>query len=431
MSHRYLVRFLLALGTLLTVLAIFAVWAERQFLDPDEWAHTSGNLLQNEEIQSSLSQYLSDQLFTAVDVQAQLQHRLPPRVKPLAGPIAGGLREVATDASKRALASPQVQAAWEQANRTAIQLMLNLVEGNGELVQAQGGEVSLELRPLVATLASRIGVSADVASKLPPNVAELRILKSDQIDTVQKIIKVIHGLALVLSLLALGCLALAIFLSRGRRQVTVLWCGIDLIVAGIAVFVVRKLAGDALVNALASDTAKPAVHAAWSIGTSLMTSIATTVIVYGVLFLIASWLVSSTASGRWARRALAPWLRDHPVWVYSLLVAVALVYFALAPTHALRAALTLVLLTALAIAGLTALRRQAAAEFPDARAGDTVAGLRAWAAGLRGRRAAPAAAAPGPQEQRLEQLERLARLREQGVLSDDEVATEKARILGG
>ena len=106
----------------------------------------------------------------------------------------------------------------------------------------------------------------------------------------------------------------------------------------------------------------------------------------------------------------------------------ALVYFSLAPTHALRTALTLVLLTALALAGLTALRRQTAAEFPDARAGDTVAGLRAWAAGLRGRRATPA---PAPQEQRLEQLERLARLREQGVLSDDEAAAEKARILSG
>jgi HD-GYP domain-containing protein (c-di-GMP phosphodiesterase class II) len=36
--HRYLVRFLLGLGTLLAVLAIFAVWIERQALDPDEWA---------------------------------------------------------------------------------------------------------------------------------------------------------------------------------------------------------------------------------------------------------------------------------------------------------------------------------------------------------------------------------------------------------
>jgi hypothetical protein len=428
--HRYLVRFLLGLGTVLTVLAIFAVWIERQALDPDEWAQTSGNLLRNEQIQSALSQYLTDRLFKAVDVQAQLQHRLPPQAKPLAGPIAGGLREFATDASQRAFASPHVQAAWEDANRRALRLALNLIEGNGELVQAQGGEVSLQLRPLVANLAARVGVSADVAAKLPPNVAELRILKSDQIDTVRTIVKVVHGLALVLSLVALGCLALAIYLSRGRRQVTVLWCGIDLIVAGIAVFVIRKIAGDALVNSLASDTAKPAAHAAWSIGTGLLTSIATTVIVYGALFVIASWLASPTASGRWMRRELAPWLRDHPAWAYGLLIVVALIYFALAPTHGLRVLLTLVLLTAFALAGLTALRRQTTLEFPDARTGDTAVRLRTWFAGWRGRRAAPPASqSEVAEDRRLGQLERLARLREQGVLTEEELAAEKARVL--
>ncbi len=428
--HRYLVRSLLALGTLLAILAIFAVWIERQALDPDEWAQTSGKLLRNEEIQSALSQYLTDRLFTAADVPAQLQRRLPPRAKPLAGPIAGGLREFATDASRRALASPRVQAAWEHANRTALRLALNLIEGNGQLVQAHGGEVSLQLRPLVENLASRVGVSAEVASKLPPNVAQLQILKSDQIDTARKIVKVIHGLALVLSLVALGCLALAIYLSRGRRQVTVLWCGIDLIIAGIVVFVIRKIAGDALVDSLASDAAKPAAHAAWSIGTGLLTSLATTVIVYGALFVVASWLASPTASGRWARRELAPWLRDHPGWAYGLLIAAALVYFALAPTHGLRVALTLLLLMAFAVAGLTALRRQTAQEFPNAQSGDTRARLRGWAAGFRQRLSAPAASdSRTAEERRLEQLERLARLREQGMLSDEELAAEKARVL--
>jgi hypothetical protein len=39
------------------------------------------------------------------------------------------------------------------------------------------------------------------------------------------------------------------------------------------------------------------------------------------------------------------------------------------------------------------------------------------------------AGAQGEGDARLDQLERLARLREQGVLSDEEVAVEKARIL--
>jgi hypothetical protein len=45
--------------------------------------------------------------------------------------------------------------------------------------------------------------------------------------------------------------------------------------------------------------------------------------------------------------------------------------------------------------------------------------------------AAPAPAAPAAGEDRVEQLKDLALLREQGVLTDEEFAREKARILGG
>jgi hypothetical protein len=45
--------------------------------------------------------------------------------------------------------------------------------------------------------------------------------------------------------------------------------------------------------------------------------------------------------------------------------------------------------------------------------------------------AAPPPAAPAPQEDRVQQLKELAALKEQGVLSDQEFAAEKARILGG
>jgi hypothetical protein len=44
--------------------------------------------------------------------------------------------------------------------------------------------------------------------------------------------------------------------------------------------------------------------------------------------------------------------------------------------------------------------------------------------------APPPAAAPAPAEDRVEQLKDLAALKEQGVLTDEEFAREKARILG-
>ena len=41
----------------------------------------------------------------------------------------------------------------------------------------------------------------------------------------------------------------------------------------------------------------------------------------------------------------------------------------------------------------------------------------------------PAAAGPSPEDARLEQLQNLAKLKEQGILTDAEFAAEKARIL--
>jgi hypothetical protein len=427
--HRILVGSLIALGAILTVLAIFAVWAERQVLNTEEWVETSSELLEDAEIQAALNSFLVEELFANIDLQAELEARLPPVAQPVAGPLAGVLRQAAGDVAARALAAPRVQEAWAKANRVAHESLVNLVEGGGELADATGGAVTLDMQAIVTELASRLGISADVAAKLPDDVAQLEILRTDQIGAAQTVGSVIRGLALVFSLVALGSLALAIYLAAGRRRSALFWAGLALIVAGVVVYALRNIAGDAIVDALVKQvTAEPAAEATWSISTSLLTSIATTVIVYGALFVIASWLASPRPSATMARRALAPTLRRHPGWVYGVVVAAALIYFGLAPTHGLRALLTLCVLAALAIAGVASLRSQVEEEFPDAQPGAARLAVRDWVRGLRS--GAPAEAATGTgEEARLAQLEQLSRLREQGVLSDEELAAEKARIL--
>jgi hypothetical protein len=359
--HRRLVSALVVLGTVMAVLAIFSVWIERQALHTDEWVQTSERLLEDEVIEVALADYLTEELFANVDVQAELQARLPQQVKPLAGPLAGALRQLFNQAARRALASPRVQAAWAEANRAAHEVLVDVVEGDRDAT------VTLELRPLVADLTERAGIGADVASKLPPEVATLEILSQDQIEAAQKVAKLVRGLAILFSILALGSLGVAIYLARGYRTTTMLWCGAGLIIAGVAALALRRVAGNAVVEALVTnESATDAGDATWSIGTSLMRGIAFTVIIYGVLFGIAALLGSETRSARAVRKRLAPTLRDRPGLVYGLLAIAALVYLALAPTHGLRALLTLAILVAIAAFGIAALRRQTAEEFPRA-----------------------------------------------------------------
>jgi hypothetical protein len=364
--NRIAVRVLIGLGVLLTVLAIFAVWAERQLLDTDDWVDTSSELLEDPAIRTALGDYLTTELSSNVDLEQAVAQRLPPQAQQLAGPIAGALQQAANAAANRALESGRLLNAWEEVNRAAHQKLIDLVEEKGEF-QGEGGEVALELKPLVEQIADEVGLPPDVADRLPEDTASLTIIRADQIESAQKIVNLLKGLAIVFTLLALGSFALAIYLSEGRRPMTVLWCGLGLIAAGIVVLAARSLAGDAVVDSLVVNPSnEEAGSHAWSIGTSLMKSIGITAIIYGVLFVIASWLASATRSATSVRRLLAPVLRDNPAWVYGLLGLAALIYFAFAPTHGLRAVLTLALLVGLAAFGIAALRRQTAEEFPRA-----------------------------------------------------------------
>jgi len=441
------------LGSLLAFLSVFAIWTERQALNTDDWVDTSGRLIQNETIRKAVGDYLVDQLYENVDVEQELSEILPGDTKDLAGPVSGGLRQVAGDGADQVLQTSTAQELWKSANRTTHEQLLAVLEEEEGAVSTEEGEVSLNLGSLVTNLADQVGIGADLAERLPPDAGQITILRSDQLKTAQDVVVAIKGLALLLSLLTFLCFGLAIYLSRESRWVTVLFCGVGLIAAGFAVIVAREVAGGIVVGQLVEeDSVKPAAEATWSIGTSLMTSIATTAIVVGVLFGIAGWLASPTGSARSTRRVLTPVLREHVAYVYAGLAILVGLYFLSAPTQNLRSFLTTLVIAGLAAFGIHELRRQSSEEFPDTdynevfgrtrdRVVDAVkdANLGERASKLRlPEMRKPESAAPSEaptqaldDDTRITRLERLATLREKGVLSEEEFAAEKARVLGG
>jgi hypothetical protein len=454
-GRRRLVKALVVLGSLFAFLAVFAIWVERQALNTDDWVSTSGRLLQNSTIRTELSSYLVDQLYENVDVEREIEGKLPKDFKEFAGPAASGLRQFGSDAAEKVLETSTAQNLWEDANRATHEQLLAVLEDKKEAVSTENGNVSLNLGSLITNLAGQIGVGQTLAEKLPPDAGKIEILKSDQLKTAQNIVVAIKGLALVLSILTFLVLALAIYLSREGRWVTVLYSGIGLIAAGFLVIVARHVAGGIVVDQLViQQSAKPAGEAAWSIGTSLMVSIATTVIVVGVLFAIAGWLASPTGPARKVRELIAPALRDYMAYVYTALAILVAIYFLSSATQGLRSLLTTLVIAGMAAFGLHELRRQTEEEFPDASFQGTFGETRDRVVGAvksanLGERASKlrlpevrrperpdAAEAPtatmaaGAEETRLAQLERLGGLREKGILTDEEFAAEKKRVLG-
>ena len=460
-GRRRTVNALVVFGSLLAFLSVFAIWVERQALNSDDWVKTSDKLIQNHEIRSALSTYLVDQLYENVDLEKELEDKLPGETSDLAGPISGLVRSVAPDGVEKVLETETAQNLWNDANRTAHEELVAVLEDEKEAVSTEEGEVKLQLGSLVTDLADQVGIGASLAENLPPDAAEVTILRSDQLQTAQNISAALKGLAIILSLLTFIVFGAAIYLSRAERWVTVLFCGIGLIASGFAVLVAREVTGGIIVDQLVTnDSVRPAAGEAWAISTSLMISLAKTVVIVGVLFGIAGWLSSPTAAARSTRKAIAPVLREYPAYVYSGLAIIVGIYFLQAPTQNLRSFLTTLIVAGLAAYGIHELRKQSHEENPDAnydeiigKTKDAVAGavksadigervskLRLPDVRLPGgnggddksgddEKAAGAKAGGGGQDNRLERLERLGELHEKGVLSKEEFKAEKTRIL--
>jgi hypothetical protein len=362
----WLVRALIWVTTVLAVLAILAVWANRQLLNPNHWANTSGRLLEHPAVRDATSNYLVNQLYANVDVAGELKSRLPTQLQQLAGPISGALRNVATTAAQRALAAPRVQDIWKQANKAADQTFVNIVNGGKGAAQINGGQVSLNLAPIVADITTRLGLP-DLSSKLPPSVANLKILKSNQIKLIQDIGKALKGLALLLTIIVPLLYALAIWLARGYRRRTLMNVGISIAFAGVLVFLARTLIVSQVTDSLVkTDSVRPAAMAVISIATSMLSEIAGAFVIVGVPLIAAAWFAGPARLAVRARRALAPFLRDRRDWTFGIVAAIMAVIFIWQPIPATGTLVGIIVFLALALLGTVLLRRQTAEEFPDA-----------------------------------------------------------------
>jgi hypothetical protein len=436
---------LVVVASLLAFPAILAVWVNRQLLNTDNWTETSTQLLENRLIRDQVATFLVNELYTRVDVQGELQQALPPRLQPLAGPAAGALRDLAERSTRKALARPRAQERWAQANRQAHLALLQVLEGGGSVVSTQGGKVVLDLRSLLGETASRFGVGGRIQGRLPASAAQITILESDQLDTAQKGLKLLKGLPWVLVILSLACFGGALALAPHWRRQALRAYGVGFIVAGLAALVTRSVAGDQLVGALGSTAAvRPAIAAAWQIATPLLEQAATAVIGYGVVMVLGAWLAGPSRPAVAVRRFLAPGAHSLAASYGVLAVIVALILW-WGPTPATRKPLLALILIVLLALGAEALRRQIVRENPDASlhaAGERIravwASVVAWA---RTRGSEGAGAIRGTAERvrthvssdpagtTIDELERLAHLRDSGVIDDAEFAAQKQRVL--
>jgi hypothetical protein len=409
-------RALVVLGVVLVMVSLLANFVRREALDSDTFRDTSQELIANEDIRDQVAAAMVDQLYANVDVAGVLEQRLPNNLQPLAAPLAGIGREAIDRGARELLSRPRVQRLFVESSSLAQEQVRRVLEDDTPRLQTSDGSVVLDLRPLVVQLGDRFGFLGNLDQSLPPDAAQITLLRADNLETAQSVTQGLKVVANWIWVPAILCWAIALWLVPNRRRREVRAIGIGLIVAGIALLVIRRLAGSYLVDNLSqSDSVRPAVTAFWNILSDGLAEGAWVVVVLGVIAALGAWITGGGARARSIRHTVGPWL-TRPGLAWGVFSAVLLLVVWALPLHRF---LTAAILVVFAAIGFEATRRQVAQEMAEEGPGGGISIPKPsvpW-------RPAPAGASG------VEELERLARLRADDLLTEEEYAAAKARSL--
>lgn len=354
---------LVVVAAVIGLVAGLNVWVKRQALSTNNWTNASSQLLENDQIRGAISVYLVNQLYQNANVTQRLEQRLPPALDPLAPQISLGLQQVAIRATDELLSRPKVQQLWREANRRAHELFIAVLNGKKGILVSSNGNVVLNLQPILKQLAEQTGLGGRLQGRLPPDAGKITIMKGNQLETARKGVKVIRVLSYLLFFLVIALYAAAIYLARDHRKL-LLGTGVSVLLVGLLVLVVRRFAGNYLVDALTGDpTTKPAVKAAWAIETQLLRNVGVNAVIYGAAIIAAAWVAGPGRVATWVRRTLAPTMRNHPIVIYGAVSLLLLLVLLAGPTDAQRV-FPLLILFGFAYAGTEVLRRRTLREFP-------------------------------------------------------------------
>ena len=307
--HSVAVHLLIVLAAVILLVTAVNVWVERAALNTDNWVDASDQLLAEPAVREAIAVYVVDQLYTNVDVSAQLGDLLPGDLSGLSGALASALRNPATDAVDRLLATDQVAAIWSNANRVAHETIVNILEDDTRVqaLSTSGGSVTLDLRDVVVQLADNLGLPGTVADKIPADAGQVTIIQSSKLEDLQTAVTFVKWASWLLLFVVIGIYAGAIFLADGWRRVATRSVGLSTLIVGLLVLAGLRFGGDRLLDSVVEkESNRGAAEAVWRIGSALLHDIGWNIASIGALIVVGAFMAGPARIATAIRRFIAP-----------------------------------------------------------------------------------------------------------------------------
>jgi hypothetical protein len=334
---------LVAVAAFGLVASVIGVWAARTTLDTNRWVATVTPLDQDPKVRAAVSTLLTEQIFSTLNVEQRIEESLPPKAAFLAVPLTSRMHGFIHQKVNDVLLSQRFRTLWPTLNETAHKQVMSIINNDSTVAKRSGETVTLDLLPIVnevlrlleqqiptifgntinlpaiqngqvpAGLQTRIESALGV--QLPDNFAAITIYRGDELAAAQDAVVLFKRSVAGLVLGSLLILALALWVSPGRRRTT-LQLGIWLVIAVVVMTSLLRAIRRQVVDLVPDGVLRDGADSATTVVFSTLRERGTQLLWLGIVIVAIAYLVGPgrgpVSLRRWAAqgfRAVGPVLR--------------------------------------------------------------------------------------------------------------------------
>lgn len=316
---------LVVLGCLLAPVALATVWVHNQVSDTDRFAATMSPLIRDPSVQAALTDRVTDTVFTYVDVRALadeavdaleqqgLPVRLADRLHDLTGPLANSVRTFVHDRVAQLFASEQFAQAWDRTIRVAHEQADAVLSGEASAVAIEGDQVTLDLAPFIeAAKQQLVDAGLTAANRVPEVHPTIAIADAEGLVRARTAYSTLDTMATWLPWIAIGLLALGVYVARGHRR-TLVAAGLGFAASMLVLAAGLTIARTILVDSVPGRSAAP-TSAAYDIVVRFLRDGLRTLFVVGLVVALGAFLAGPSVTAARIRGGVVrslTWLRGR------------------------------------------------------------------------------------------------------------------------
>ena len=249
----------LILGLGLLPLGTVTYWGHRTVTDTERYLETMQPLAYDEDVQDSLSIFLTDKIEEQVDPEALVNQLFAglieqyPALKALVPVVSGAIDSLIAQVVDRLVRSDQFKQLWDLANTAAQKGLMAILEGREDgPVSLEGDAVVLDISSIIDQVKQGLvdrGFAAAANINVPEADRQIVLLEAPQLAQIRTIYSLTSPIAVALFFIAILLLVLAVVLAR-RRPRMVAWAGGGAAAGGLLLIVGLGIGETVFVNTL-------------------------------------------------------------------------------------------------------------------------------------------------------------------------------------